>query len=108
MTSFDFMEATVAKVHAAYLDGSLTCRALCEYYLKRIEQLESRINSIICVNPKALEEADRFDTYVKERRRLCGALHGLAVTMKDKFKTTGRPTTEGSAERQGGGPDKDA
>ena len=60
MTSFDFMEATVAKVHAAYLNGSLTCRALCEYYLKRIEQLESRINSIICVNPKALEEAERF------------------------------------------------
>lgn len=108
MTSFDFIEATVAKVHAAYLDGSLTCRALCEYYLKRIEQLEPRINSIICVNPKTLEEADRFDAYVKERRRLCGALHGIPVMLKDNFNTTDMPTTAGSVALKGWVPQKDA
>ena len=108
MELFDFMEATVAKVHAAYLDGSLTCRALCEYYLKRIEQLEPRINSIICVNPKTLEEADRFDAYVKERRRLCGALHGIPVMLKDNFNTTDMPTTAGSVALKGWVPQKDA
>ena len=33
----NIMETTVAKVHAAYLDGTLTCRELCEDYLARIK-----------------------------------------------------------------------
>ena len=30
MSKFNIMETTVAKVQAAYLDGTLTCRELCE------------------------------------------------------------------------------
>ena len=37
MSKFDIMETTVAKVQAAYLDGSLTCRELCEQYIARIK-----------------------------------------------------------------------
>ena len=62
MSKFDIMETTVAKVQAAYLDGTLTCRELCEDYIARIKAYDHEgpaINSIICVNPKALEEADR-------------------------------------------------
>ena len=80
MSKFDIMETTVAKVQAAYLDGTLTCRELCEDYLARIKAYDHEgpaINSIICVNPKALEEADAFDAYVKEHHALCGPLHGI-------------------------------
>ena len=62
MSKFNIMETTVAKVQAAYLDGTLTCRELCEDYIARIKAYDHEgpaINSIICVNPKALEEADR-------------------------------------------------
>ena len=82
MSKFNIMETTVAKVQAAYLDGTLTCRELCEDYIARIKAYDHEgpaINSIICVNPKALEEADAFDAYVKEHHALCGPLHGIPV-----------------------------
>lgn len=34
---FDLMEATVAQIHAAMREGTLTCRELVEAYLDRIE-----------------------------------------------------------------------
>lgn len=37
MSKFNIMETTVAKVQAAYLDGTLTCRELCEDYIARIK-----------------------------------------------------------------------
>ena len=95
MSKFNIMETTVAKVQAAYLDGTLTCRELCEDYIARIKAYDHEgpaINSIICVNPKALEEADAFDAYVKEHHALCGPLHGIPVMLKDNFNTTDMPT----------------
>lgn len=111
MSKFNIMETTVAKVHAAYLDGTLTCRELCEDYLARIKAYDHEgpaINSIIYVNPKALEEADAFDAYVKEHHALCGPLHGIPVMLKDNFNTTDMPTTAGSIALEGWVPDKDA
>ena len=111
MSKFDIMETTVAKVQAAYLDGTLTCRELCEDYIARIKAYDHEgpaINSIICVNPKALEEADAFDAYVKEHHALCGPLHGIPVMLKDNFNTTDMPTTAGSIALEGWVPDKDA
>ena len=111
MSKFDIMETTVAKVQAAYLDGSLTCRELCEQYIARIKAYDHEgpaINSIICVNPRALEEADAFDAYVKEHHKLCGPLHGIPVMLKDNFNTTDMPTTAGSIALEGWVPEKDA
>lgn len=111
MSKFAIMEATVAQVHAAYLSGELTCRELCEAYIARIEAYDQKgpaINSIVCVNPKALEEADAFDAYVKEHGALCGPLHGIPVMLKDNFNTTDMPTTAGSVALIGWVPETDA
>lgn len=111
MSKFNIMETTVAKVHEAYLSGELTCRELCEAYIDRINAYDHKgpaINSIICLNPEALAEADKFDAYVKEHHALCGPLHGIPVMLKDNFNTTDMPTTAGSIALTGWVPDKDA
>jgi amidase len=62
--SFRVVEATIADIHAAYRDGSLTARQLVQGYLDRIDAYDKKgpsINSIISLSPRALEEADRLD-----------------------------------------------
>lgn len=95
---FDLIEATVADVHAAYAAGSLSVRQLTQRYLERIEALDRRgpgLNSIIAVNPKALEEADRLDETRRDTGRM-GPLHGIPVIMKDQADVAGMATTLGS------------
>jgi amidase len=92
------METTIDQVHAAYKSGKLTARQLVQGYLDRIkayDQQGPKINSIITLNPKALEEADRLDQQYK-RSGPVGPLHGIPILVKDEIDTAGMPTTLGS------------
>ena len=103
-------EATIADVHSAMREGRLTCRALVEQYLRRIETYDKQgpaINAIVVVNAHALEEADSLD------RRLStggmgGPMHCIPMIVKDNFETIGLPTTAGSLSLQGFTSSKDA
>ena len=95
---FQIMETTIDEVHAAYKSGKLTARQLVQGYLDRIkayDQQGPRINAIITLNPKALEEADRLDAQYKNSG-FVGPLHGIPVLVKDEIDTAGMPTTLGS------------
>ncbi len=108
---FQPLEATTAQIHEAMLAGKLTCRELVETCLRRIEAYDRKgpsLNSVIFVNPKALEEADRFDADLAKTGRLSGPLHGIPVLLKDNFDTFDMPTTAGSATLAGFVPDDDA
>jgi hypothetical protein len=64
---FEVMEASIDDIHAAYRAGALTARQLTQHYLDRIEAYDKQgptINSIITLNPSALEDADRLDAAV--------------------------------------------
>jgi len=107
---FDVMDATIEDIHDAYRSGRLTTRALVQQYLDRIkayDQQGPRINSIITVNPKALEEADRLDALFKTSG-LVGPLHGIPVLMKDQVDVAGLPTTLGSVVMKDYIPTRDA
>ena len=57
---FCLQETTIAGIQQAFADGSITARGLVELYLNRIEAYDRNgpeINSIITVNPQALEDA---------------------------------------------------
>ena len=95
---FRLEEATIAGITAAFDTGALTCRQLTELYLNRIAAYDKsgpKLNSIITVNPRALETATALD----EERRARGPrsrLHCIPVLLKDNIDTFDMPTTNGS------------
>ena len=86
------MEASIDDIQAAYKSGKLTVHQLVQAYLDRIEAYDKngpKINSIITLNPHALEEADKLDAAFKSSG-LVGPLHGyllLAQALVDPVAT---------------------
>lgn len=108
--AFDPYEASILELQVAMATGSLTARALTEFYLDRIERFDQRgpaLNSMAFLNPDALAEADQLDSErVSSGPR--GALHGIPIVVKDNYETQGMPTTAGSRLLHGFQPDGDA
>jgi amidase len=107
---FKLEEATIADVHKAFKSGELTAKKLVEMYLKRIEAYDQKgpkLNAVIYVNPKALEEAAALDAKF-EKSGPVGPLHGIPVLLKDNVNTKDMPTTGGSLSLKGYVPPKDA
>jgi amidase len=107
---FHLLETTVEEIHAAYRLGTLTTRRLVELYLDRInayDRNDPNINSIITINPNALELADRLDETFRFSG-LMGPLHGIPVILKDQIDAQGMPTTLGSVMFKDYFPDRDA
>ena len=103
MAKFTLEEATIADVHRAFKSGELTAKKLVEMYLKRIEAYDQkgpRLNAVICVNPKALEEAAALDEKFRKSGP-AGPLHGIPVLLKDNVNTKDMPTTGGSRSLEG-------
>ena len=65
------------------------------------------LNSVITVNPRALEDADRLDARFKQAG-LVGPLHGIPILVKDEIDTAGMPTTLGTLVFKDYRPPKDA
>src|SRR5262245_104060 len=96
---FNIMEATIEQIQNAYKDGSLTAHQVTQMYLDRIDAYDKRgpaLNSVITLNPKALEEADQVDAEFKRTGNFVGPLHGIPVLLKDQIDVAGLPTTLGS------------
>jgi len=108
--SFNVMEATVTDIQAAYKAGTLTTHQLVQLYLDRIkayDQQGPKINSVITLNPKALEEADKLDAAFKASGPI-GPLHGIPIFLKDQVDVAGLPTTLGSVAMKDYVPTRDA
>ncbi len=108
--SFIIEEATIEDIQNAYGSGRLTAVKLTQGYLDRIEAHDKKrpgLNSIITINPHALEQAASLDAErVKTGPR--GPLHGIPVLLKDNIDTFDLPTTNGSAVLKGITPPDDA
>ena len=96
---FEIEEATIDQIQDAYDSGRLTAAELVQGYLDRIEAYDKKgpnLNSIITINPKALERAAELDTErLRTGRR--GPLHGIPVLLKDNIDAFDMPTSNGSA-----------
>lgn len=107
---FSLESATIQSVHDSMSNKELSCRKLVEMYLERIEKYDQKgpkLNSVIMLNPKALELADELDKKFKESG-FVGPLHGIPVLLKDNVDTADMPTTAGSLTLEGVIPEKDA
>ncbi len=91
-------EITLQQLHDGYQQGTFTIEKVVSDYLKRIEDIDKQgpgLNSIIYLNPKALEVARQLDLELKEGKSR-GSLHGIPVILKDNIDTYDMPTTAGA------------
>lgn len=96
---FELDEITIAKIQQGYKDGSYSVRQIVQLYIDRIEEIDSNgpgLNSIIMVNPDALQIADSLDKELADGNSR-GSMHGIPVILKDNIDTHDKmPTTAGS------------
>src|SRR3954468_5056613 len=109
--AFDPVEASVAELQEAMTAGRVTSKQLVQRYLARIKAVDQagpRLNSVIEVNPDALEIAAALDRERKAKGPR-GPLHGIPVLVKDNIATADRmETTAGSLALVGAKPPRDA
>jgi amidase len=92
-------EVTIEQLQGRMAAGEISARQIIETYLARIEAVDRggpRLNSIIEINPDALDIAESLD---RERAQgiMRGPLHGIPVVIKDNIDTADRmQTTAGS------------
>lgn len=109
--TFDLTEATVSDINIAFDAGALTSERLAQLYINRINTYDkvgaTPLNSIVVVNPDALEIARELDL----ERQTTGPrskLHGIPLIVKDNYDTFDLPTTGGSLSLAGSIPPNDA
>ncbi|MFN2396198.1 MAG: amidase [Bacteroidales bacterium] len=96
---FPLLEMDIETLQNAYADGTYTVTEVVQLYLDRIELIDKSgpaLNSILMVNPDALEIALELDRELAEGKSR-GLLHGIPVLLKDNIETHDQmPTTAGS------------
>jgi amidase len=111
--SFELDEVTIRELQDGMKAGKYTARSIAEMYLDRIEKLDrpgngAGVNSIIELNPDALQIADELDRERRERGPR-GPMHGVPALIKDNIATADRMmTTAGSLAMVGAKPPKDS
>src|SRR6185312_10034686 len=80
---------------------------IAEAYLARIERLNPKLNAIVTLSPKLIEDAKAAEAKLIHGE-LLGPLHGVPFTVKETIDTGGLRTTSGSAMRENYIPDHDA
>ncbi len=95
---------SVADIQRQMRAGQLSARALTEAYLQRIGEIDRSgpaINSVIELNPQAVEQAARLDAE-RSAGVVRGPLHGVPVLIKDNIDTADAlQTTAGSLALEG-------
>jgi amidase len=93
-------EATIAQLQADMAAGKLSSEDLTKEYLARIALLDQSgpgVNSVIELNPDALDMARNADKLRKEKHTVLGPLHGIPILLKDNIDTGDKmQTTAGS------------
>jgi amidase len=100
----DYSEFDIEALQSLMQKGELSSRQLTRFYLDRIEAIDRNgpgLNSIIEINPQAIEIADALDA---ERRATGprGPMHGIPVVLKANIDTADEmETTAGSLALKG-------
>jgi amidase len=103
---FELDEITIDDLQKAFQSGQYSSRSLAEKYLQRmaeIDQAGPKINSVIELNPDALQIGEARDAERKSNQPR-GPLHGIPILIKDNIDTGDRMhTTAGSLALLGSG-----
>jgi amidase len=104
-------EMTIARLEEGYSKGTFTVKQVVKDYLSRIEAIDKRgpsLNSVIIVNPDAMQIADDLDKAM-DAGKTRGPLFGVPVLVKDNIDTHDKmPNTAGSRALKDSYPLKDS
>ncbi|MFE6160168.1 amidase family protein [Streptomyces sp. NPDC056486] len=103
----DLDTVTIPELQARMAGGSLTSSKLTLAYLRRIENVDPKIHSVLRTSPTALRQAAASDARHRRGETL-GPLDGIPVLLKDNVNTRDMLTTAGSLALAGSPPDTDA
>ncbi|MEM1391283.1 MAG: amidase family protein, partial [Pseudomonadota bacterium] len=91
--------STLPELVTALENGDVTSLDLTQAYLQRIEDVDRagpRLQSVLAVNPDALEQAQASDAR-REAGEMLGPLDGVPILLKDNIETLDpMPTTAGA------------
>jgi amidase len=108
---FELEETTIAELQEGMKQGKYTASMLTQMYLARIHEIDKLgpgVNSVIEINPDALQIARALDSERKAKGPR-GPLHGIPILIKDNIGTHDRmQTTAGSLALVGAIPPKDS
>ncbi len=100
----DYREHDIATLQALMQQGELSSRQLTQYYLDRIDAIDRngpKLNSIIELNPQAIEIAAALDAE-RQASGSRGPMHGIPVVLKANIDTADlMETTAGSLAMKG-------
>ena len=92
-------EYSITMLQSGYLEGRFSISDVVEYYLKAIQSIDNEgpeLNSIISINPDALDIAKMLDSSLANMKSLT-PLYGIPIILKDNINTNDNmPTTAGS------------
>src|SRR5688572_18341415 len=94
----DVVELSAQDAQVAMTAGTLTSRTLTRSYLDRIARIDEggpMLNSVIEINPKAMEQAELMDAE-RAAGKVRSGLHGIPVLVKDNMDVAGLVNSAGS------------
>lgn len=104
LNEFALLEMTIPQMQQKMDSGLLTSEQIVQLYLDRIKVIDEegpQLNSVIEVNPDALEIAKTLDEE-REQGNIRGPMHGIPVMIKDNINTADKMmTTAGAAALHG-------
>ena len=86
-----FSQMSLFELAEGFQTKKFSSQEMVQYFLKKIEKEDPKINAFISVNERALEEAQKRDE--KKHTR---SLEGVPLSLKDNFCVEGLRTTAGS------------
>jgi amidase len=105
--SDELVKLSTVKLAALIRARAVSPVEVVEAYLRRIEQVNPKLNAIVTLAPDALDRAGEAESEIMRGREVA-ALHGVPITIKDTIETKGLRTTSGSLMRAEYIPHEDA
>lgn len=94
--SDDLAFASATSLAKKIADGEISCEALLQHYLDRVDRYNDDLNAIVVdIREKALEDARAADKALADGKPT-GPLHGVPMTVKESYNVAGTPTTWGN------------